>query len=116
MRTNLQSNTWCRVPGCFPAIYFMETVVEHLSVAVGDTPAVFRQNNLYQTTRFGQLLLDLFASCRARLPPPAPKMTPMHQPAFYCSIGKLWTQFYTDVDYDTRMADIQAYNKANRWR
>jgi CO/xanthine dehydrogenase Mo-binding subunit len=53
MRTNLQSNTWCRAPGCFPAIYFMETVMEHLSVAVKQTPAAFRMANLYQDNQVG---------------------------------------------------------------
>ncbi len=115
MRTNLQSNTWCRAPGCYPAIYFMETVMEALSVKLGKAPADFRLANLYQNNQVEGIRVARMSRIHASRTN-RQQMTPMHQPALYCSIGQLWADFYKQVDYENRMANDVAFNKANRWR
>lgn len=92
--TNTPSNTATRAPGCFPAIYFIENVVELMAHQLGVDPADFRHQNMYQK---GQ-------------------MTPMQQPVPYCSLSALWDSFMTSSEFQTRKASVDAFNKANRWR
>ena len=93
-KTNTPVNTAARAPGCLPATFFMETVMEHLASATGTDPATFRAANLYskgQKTPYGQTLQ-------------------------YCSLGALWSQAVADNDFAARKTKVQAFNAANRWR
>lgn len=91
--TNLPSNTPTRAPGCVPAIYFMESVVESVSAYLGLSPDVVKPLNFYakgQTTPYGQ-------------------------PLPYFSLGSLWDQLKASCNYDARKAQVQLYNSNNRW-
>ena len=92
--TNTPSNTATRAPGCFPAIYFIETAVELMAAKLGVDPADFRQQNMYQKNQ----------------------MTPMHQTVPYCSLSSMWDSFMTSSDFQARKAAVATFNKANRWR
>ena len=55
-RTNLPANTYMRAPGCLPAIYFIEQIMERLSHELNVDPDTLRQLNFYsqgQTTPYG---------------------------------------------------------------
>jgi xanthine dehydrogenase molybdopterin-binding subunit B len=92
--TNTPANTATRGPGCCPAIFSIENVIEHVAQALQVTPNVVRAANLYQQ---GQV-------------------TPYLQPLTYCSLSSLWSSFMTSTNYTSRVAAVSAFNAANRWR
>ncbi len=92
--TNTPSNTWARAPGCCPAIFVIETIMDHIAQYLQVVPSVVRYANLYQQ---GQV-------------------TPYLQPLPYCSLSKLWMKFIETTNYNTRLAAVASFNEANRWR
>lgn len=93
-KTNTPTNTATRAPGCLPAIFFIEVAMDHAAKELGISADEFRFNNLYKQ---GQV-------------------TPYNSTLTYCSISDLWTQFVSDIDYQSRLADVETFNQANRWR
>jgi xanthine dehydrogenase/oxidase len=92
--TNTASNTACRGPGCCPAIFIMETIVEHVAKVLQVSPAVVRFGNLYQE---GQV-------------------TPYGQPLLYCSLTSIWESLLASSNYTARSAAVDSFNQANRWK
>eukprot|EP01147_Barroeca_monosierra_P002142 gene2142-5172_t len=92
-QTNTPSNTATRAPGCLPAVFIMETAMDHTAQVLGVDPVSFRYNNIYQE---GQV-------------------TPTGMTLKYCSLSHLWSQFVDAIGYETRMKDVLAYNKKNMW-
>ncbi|EDQ89838.1 uncharacterized protein MONBRDRAFT_16701 [Monosiga brevicollis MX1] len=93
-RTNTQSNTATRAPGCMPAIYWMECVVEQVADALKVDPITFRKNNIYQPN----------------------EVTPLGMKLAYCSLPTLWDNFVEEISLSKLQANVLAFNKANRWR
>ncbi|EGD72878.1 hypothetical protein PTSG_04607 [Salpingoeca rosetta] len=92
-QTNTPSNTATRAPGCLPAVYMMETVMDHLAKSLKVDPSTFRQNNVYQQ---GQI-------------------TPTGMTLRYCSLSHLWSQFLDAIGYDARKKAVDQYNANNTW-
>jgi len=72
----------------------METIMEHVAKTLQVTPDSVRFANMYQQ---GQV-------------------TPYGQPIQYCSLTDLWNSLYQNSSYAQRLAAVQAFNAANRWR
>eukprot|EP00042_Codosiga_hollandica_P056153 m.803689 g.803689 ORF g.803689 m.803689 type:complete len:1324 (-) comp59281_c0_seq1:203-4174(-) len=94
IRTNTPPNTSTRAPGCLPAIFSIENIIEHVAQSLQVVPSVVRFANLYQQ---GQ-------------------MTPYLQPMTYCNLSSQWTSFVASTSYNARQSAISAFNQANRWR
>ena len=92
-QTNTPSNTATRAPGCLPAVFIMETVMDHVAHELSVDPATFRHNNIYKK---GQV-------------------TPTGMTLEYCSLDKLWSQFVNNIDYANRLKAVQEYNSKNLW-
>eukprot|EP00730_Choanoeca_flexa_P003145 TRINITY_DN11305_c0_g1_i3.p1 TRINITY_DN11305_c0_g1~~TRINITY_DN11305_c0_g1_i3.p1 ORF type:complete len:1308 (+),score=353.97 TRINITY_DN11305_c0_g1_i3:32-3955(+) len=93
-RTNTPSNTAVRAPGCLPAIFWMETMIDHLATELDLDPAAFRRSNLYQKDQ----------------------VTPLGMTLKYCSLDTLWDQFVQEIDLTSRRQAVKDYNSSNRWR
>lgn len=92
-RTNTPSNTATRSPGCLPAVFIMETVMDHVANKIGVDVSSFRKSNIYEQ---GQV-------------------TPTGMTLKYCSLPSLWSQFVKNIDYEKRLKAVQEYNKNNLW-
>eukprot|EP00039_Didymoeca_costata_P013650 m.211254 g.211254 ORF g.211254 m.211254 type:complete len:1324 (+) comp15833_c0_seq4:23-3994(+) len=93
-KTNTPSNTWTRAPGCAPAIFIMESIMENIACTTGQDPEDVRQINMYsqgQKTPYGQTLQ-------------------------YCNLPTLWQQHMSTIDYAKMKSSVDDYNKANRFR
>eukprot|EP00045_Choanoeca_perplexa_P016293 m.218258 g.218258 ORF g.218258 m.218258 type:complete len:1312 (+) comp17218_c0_seq1:61-3996(+) len=93
-RTNTPSNTATRAPGCLPAIFWMETMMDHVATELQVDPATFRKANIYQKDQ----------------------VTPMNMTLSYCSLDTLWDQFVDQINVPARRKAIAQYNADNRWR
>ncbi|KJE95964.1 XDH protein [Capsaspora owczarzaki ATCC 30864] len=91
--TNSPSHTAARAPGCLPAIYFMESIIDHVARSLGVPVFNVRSANLNQQ---GQ-------------------MTPYATPLTYCSLPTVWSSLIASSDYDNRAAAVASFNAANRW-
>ena len=92
--TNTPANTSARAPGCCPAIFIIEAIMDHIASELNLSPDVVRFNNLYQQ---GQV-------------------TPYKQPLTYCALTQLWGTLVTSSNYTARQQAVAAFNLANRWR
>ncbi|XP_032242989.2 xanthine dehydrogenase/oxidase-like [Nematostella vectensis] len=93
-RTNTASNTWCRAPGSIQAVFIMESIMEHVAKSLGKTPEDVRQVNLYQKNQ----------------------TMPSGQALKYCNIRTLWQDLQETSEFLKRKAEVESFNKANRWR
>ncbi|CAL1541535.1 unnamed protein product [Lymnaea stagnalis] len=94
VRTNKPASTACRSPGSTPAIFIMESIIEHVGKALGKDQYAVRKQNLYIK---GQ-------------------KTPGGMPLNYCSIREVAAQFEDQINLVKRQQDVAAFNQANRWR
>jgi xanthine dehydrogenase/oxidase len=83
--TNTPANTSARAPGCLPAIFIMETIMDNIASALKLSPDAVRFANLYQQ---GQV-------------------TPYHQPLPYCRLTELWTSLVASSNYNARASAVQ---------
>jgi xanthine dehydrogenase/oxidase len=104
-RTNRASNTAFRSFGVTQATLATETAIEHAAHELGVPPERIRIANLYGRasadlesdeddklrTHFGQLLED-------------------------CAMWPTWLELLQSADVEARMAEVAAFNEANRWR
>jgi xanthine dehydrogenase molybdopterin-binding subunit B len=93
-RTNTAGNTSARAPGCCPAIFVIESIMDHIASSLNLSPDAVRFLNLYQE---GQV-------------------TPYHQPLSYCNLTSLWNTLVASSSYVARQAAVTAFNEANRWK
>jgi xanthine dehydrogenase/oxidase len=80
--------------GSLPAIFIIESIMEHVAKSLNKSPEEVRMINLYQK---GQL-------------------TPLKHPLLYCNISGLWSQLIESSDFETRQDEVNAFNTANRWK
>jgi xanthine dehydrogenase/oxidase len=93
-RTNKTSNGAMRSMGLVQGLLVQEDAIEKAAHAIGMPPEEVRGKNLY---RQGEL-------------------TPFGQVVDYCYIDKVWERIRKTSDFDRRRAEVEAFNKANRWR
>ncbi|XP_062519686.1 xanthine dehydrogenase/oxidase-like [Corticium candelabrum] len=93
-KTHTPTSTACRAPGSTPNVFIIESVMEHVAKSLGKTPEDVRVINLYQK---GQV-------------------TPYKQPLTYCNISSLWSQLMDSCEFTKRQEQVEAFNKANRWK
>eukprot|EP01136_Pigoraptor_vietnamica_P019509 Opistho-1_new@67202 len=93
-QTNLPSNTAMRAPGCVPAIFIIETVMDQVAKSLGVDPDALRFANLVQNG----------------------SVTPYGQTVSNCTLPAVWTQLKQQADYDNRRAAVADFNAKNRWR
>ncbi|CAH1786918.1 unnamed protein product [Owenia fusiformis] len=95
LKTNTAAKTACRAPGSTPAIFIMESLMDHVATALGKDPAEVRKVNLYQD---GQL---------------TPTSTVKLQG---CHIRDVVSQIEASSQIVQRKKDIETFNQANRWK
>ncbi|ESO95691.1 hypothetical protein LOTGIDRAFT_231915 [Lottia gigantea] len=93
-RTNKPPNTAARSPGSAPAMFIIETIMEHVAKTLKQDPLELRRVNLYQK---GQ-------------------KTPGGTTLTYCNIQPMVTQLESSADIATRKQQIETFNSANRWK
>ncbi|XP_048577165.1 xanthine dehydrogenase/oxidase isoform X2 [Nematostella vectensis] len=92
--TTKSSRTWCRAPGRIQAVFFIESIMEHVARKLNKTPEEVREINLY---RKGQI-------------------TPLGYTIPYCNIRRLWKELQQSAEFAKRKVEVESFNKANRWR
>ncbi|XP_046360648.2 indole-3-acetaldehyde oxidase-like isoform X2 [Haliotis rufescens] len=94
LKTNLPTNTACRGPGSCPAIFIMETMMDHVAKVLNQDQLEFRKLNLFnkgQKSANGMVLE-------------------------YCNIKDMVAQLETSADVQSRKQQVTAFNQANRWK
>eukprot|EP01137_Pigoraptor_chileana_P023873 Opistho-2@90910 len=94
-KTNLPPNTAMRAPGHFQAALLMETAIEHAASKLGVPPEALREQNFYREPHM---------------------RTPIGQLVTHYTLPRLWTQVQASSDFKTRLAAVDTFNAANRWR
>jgi xanthine dehydrogenase molybdopterin-binding subunit B len=94
VKTNTPFNTACRAPGVCPAVFFIETMMDDIARSLKVSPLAVRTTNLYVKDQ----------------------ITPYKQPLPYCSLPTLWDQALDSMDFAARRANVDAFNRLNRWR
>lgn len=93
-KTNLPSNTAFRGFGGPQGLFFCEDIMAHVAKHLNLDPAVVRERNLYKDgdkTHFGQVLERVTAR-------------------------RCWQEVIEQADYKNRLADVQKFNSANKYR
>lgn len=93
-QTNKASNTAFRSMGLVQAMMAQEDAIERAAYAIGMQPEEVRGKNLYQQ---GEL-------------------TPFGQVVDYCYLDEVWARIRKLSDFDRRRAEVEYFNKQNRWR
>ncbi|KAE8998027.1 Xanthine dehydrogenase [Phytophthora fragariae] len=93
-RTNLATNTAFRGFGGPQGLFVAETYIDHIARTLKLSPEAIRSRNMYvegQTTHYGQPLEDF-------------------------NLKTLWQHTIDRSGFETKKADVEAFNKSNRWR
>ena len=93
-RTNTAPSTAFRAFGDVQSKIILETAIDDAAFAIGMAPEAVREKNLYyrgNSTPFGQALSD-------------------------CYIREVWSYAKDVAQYDSKVAEVAAFNAANRWR
>ena len=93
-KTNNPSNTATRTPGAAQGIFTTECVLEHVAHIVGKPVEAVRALNFYKE---GQL-------------------TPYREKLVDFNVPDCWSGVQAKADWSSKLADVAAFNKANRWR
>ncbi|PAA73149.1 hypothetical protein BOX15_Mlig031927g1 [Macrostomum lignano] len=94
-RTNKPCSTFVRSPGPAPAALGSLLLMDHLAHAVGIDPIQFKRDNLYQPDQS----TDMLGLSRKG-----------------DSLILMWDQLYEKADIKARLAEVEKFNKANRYR
>jgi len=93
-RTNTPSNTATRAPGAFRSMWNMELMMERIAWQLNMSPNAVREANFYQNNQ----------------------LTPYGQTITDSTMIKVWSTLKSQANYDSALADVQTFNKNNRWR
>eukprot|EP01114_Cavostelium_apophysatum_P000968 TRINITY_DN1083_c0_g1_i1.p1 TRINITY_DN1083_c0_g1~~TRINITY_DN1083_c0_g1_i1.p1 ORF type:complete len:1374 (-),score=383.49 TRINITY_DN1083_c0_g1_i1:31-4152(-) len=91
--TNTPPNTSARGPGWVQAIFFAESIMEHIADYLQLPVTQVKSMNFYQQ---GQV-------------------TPYQETLKYFGIPSMWNQLVQSSDYQQRLAAVQTYNLSNTW-
>ncbi|XP_065184192.1 xanthine dehydrogenase/oxidase-like isoform X2 [Sycon ciliatum] len=94
VKTNTASNTYCRAPGSIPAMFFMESMVEHVAKTLNMSPDLVRTRNFYKKGE-----KDIAG-----------------QPLTYWNVDTLWEELSQSAEVASRQQAIEVFNKENRWK
>ncbi|GFS24807.1 indole-3-acetaldehyde oxidase-like, partial [Elysia marginata] len=94
LRTNKAAPASCRGPGSTPAVFFMESMMDHVARFLGKDAVAVRLENLYEN---GQT-------------------TPRGMVLEYCTIREVVAQHVKEVAYAERQTKIDQFNRNNRWK
>ncbi|XP_053996533.1 xanthine dehydrogenase [Hylaeus anthracinus] len=93
-KTNLPSNTAFRGFGGPQGMFAVETIIRHIAEYLNIEPAKVSELNLYRegdTTHYNQKLIN-------------------------CTIRRCWEECLLTANYNERLAEIQKYNRINRYK
>jgi xanthine dehydrogenase/oxidase len=93
-KTNNVSTTSMRSPGVVQSVFAVESIIERVANTLNLPVTHVQEANFYKV---GQL-------------------TPALQPLHYCSLEQVWSGLKVLAKYDDTLAEVQAFNKANRFR
>ncbi|MDF2235320.1 molybdopterin-dependent oxidoreductase [Albimonas sp. CAU 1670] len=93
-RTNTAPSTAFRAFGDIQGKIILESAIDDAAFAVGMTAEAVREKNLYQRG----------------------DVTPFGQALSFCYIREVWDWLKTEIGYDAKRAEVEAFNAANRWR
>ncbi|HYR12068.1 MAG TPA: molybdopterin cofactor-binding domain-containing protein, partial [Longimicrobium sp.] len=93
-RTNTAPSTAMRAFGDIQSKIMFESAIEDAAFSIGMRPEEVRGLNLYQRG----------------------DVTPFGQSQPYCYMSDVWKYLKDKCGYEARMAEVQAFNAANRWR
>ncbi|XP_055901172.1 uncharacterized protein LOC106056807 [Biomphalaria glabrata] len=94
VKTHKPTSTACRSPGSTPALFIIESIMDHVAKSLGKDPFSVRKQNLYVK---GQ-------------------KTPTGMPLNYCTIRNVVSQFEVDINIAQRQQAVNQFNQANRWK
>lgn len=92
-QTNLPTNTSMRAPGCLPAIFYVENMIEHVAYTLGMDPKIVRELNFYKEFQ----------------------KTPFGTPIINYSLPTVWERIIIDSNYQIRKDAVEEFNSNNRW-
>jgi xanthine dehydrogenase/oxidase len=93
-RTNTAPSTAFRAFGDVQGKLMMENAIDDAAFSIGMTAEDVREINLYDRG----------------------DVTPFGQALSYCYMKDVWKQLKTACNYQKKVNDIEAFNKANKWR
>ncbi|XP_012938611.1 xanthine dehydrogenase/oxidase [Aplysia californica] len=93
-KTNKPVSTPCRSPGSIPAMFVMESIMDHVAKSLNKDQLEVKKVNLFQKgqTTLRGLVLD------------------------YCIMREVVAQLEQDISLASRKAAVEVFNKANRWK
>jgi len=95
VRTNKSANTACRSPGSVPAIFTIESILEHVAKSLGKDATEVRMLNIYNkgaTDPLANMVLD------------------------DCLLKQHIASLKTTANFAQRQQDVQTFNANNRWK
>ncbi|XP_052797561.1 xanthine dehydrogenase/oxidase-like isoform X2 [Mya arenaria] len=95
VKTNTPANTAARSPGSLPAIFIMETIMEHVAKTVDKDPTDVRILNLFSNGAVDPLTKMPLTDCQLQT----------QVPGLMSSVG-----------YADRKTAVEDFNKTNRWK
>jgi xanthine dehydrogenase/oxidase len=98
-RTNIQTRTAFRSFGLIQCSLIREEAIEKLAHTLALPPEQIRERNLYRDAT-----LDTW------------EFTPFGQALKFCRINQIWHDFKEKIDFKTRAAAVDEFNKANKWK
>ncbi|XP_064601061.1 xanthine dehydrogenase-like [Liolophura sinensis] len=94
VKMNTPPTTYARGPGATPAIFVMETIMEHVAESLGKSALEVKTLNMYQK---GQKAFNNYTLS-------------------YCNIRELASSLSTSAQIAARQAAVDVFNQNNRWK
>ncbi|XP_037794702.1 indole-3-acetaldehyde oxidase-like [Penaeus monodon] len=113
--TNTPNNTWTRTPGTTEGVTLMETIIEHVAVALNLDPLLVRQRNLMPDGSFRRVSEGVFRLRCGRGGRDAiaiPKQVKVEKNI----IGDMLTQLMSSADVENRKQMVDTFNKNHLWK
>ncbi|ROT64737.1 hypothetical protein C7M84_017304 [Penaeus vannamei] len=113
--TNTPNNTWTRTPGTTEGVTLMETIIEHVAVALNLDPLLVRQRNLMSDGSFRRISEGVFRLRCGRGGQNAiaiPKQVKVERNI----IGDMLTQLMSSADVENRKQMVDNFNKNHLWK
>jgi xanthine dehydrogenase/oxidase len=93
-RTNTAPSTAFRAFGDIQGKLILENAIDDAACSIGMTAEAVREKNLYHQG----------------------DVTPFGQALSYCYMRDVWKYLKQECQYDFKLAEVKAFNEANRWR
>ncbi|XP_042858609.1 indole-3-acetaldehyde oxidase-like [Penaeus japonicus] len=113
--TNTPNNTWTRTPGSTEGITLMETILEHVAVALDLDPLLVRRRNLMPDGSFRHVGKGVFR-LRCGMGGRDAVAIPDEVKVSKNMIGDMLTQLMTSADVEDRKQKVKDFNKTHLWK